>query len=125
MFVLQDVGISHSEGSDESADSDADSDNFSVEFEVESIDSDAYSENDEDSLPGENEVSTQTPVLFRERLSEDLTNLTCLTVLNSLQLYLLIQVYEVTIFAEDEDLFDEDTEITQAVRNIFSTWCFS
>uniref|UniRef100_A0A671LCR0 E3 ubiquitin-protein ligase Mdm2 n=1 Tax=Sinocyclocheilus anshuiensis TaxID=1608454 RepID=A0A671LCR0_9TELE len=73
-----DVGISHSEGSDESVDSDSDSDNFSVEFEVESIDSDAYSENDEDSLPGENEV------------------------------------YEVTIFAEDEDSFDEDTEITEA-----------
>uniref|UniRef100_A0A9R1SLZ9 E3 ubiquitin-protein ligase Mdm2 n=2 Tax=Cyprinus carpio TaxID=7962 RepID=A0A9R1SLZ9_CYPCA len=73
-----DVGISHSEGSDESADSDSDSDNFSVEFEVESINSDAYSENDEDSLPGENEV------------------------------------YEVTIFAEEEDSFDEDTEITEA-----------
>lgn len=58
MFVLQDVGISHSEGSDESEGSDSDSDNFSVEFEVESINSDAYSENDEDSLPGENEVST-------------------------------------------------------------------
>uniref|UniRef100_A0A8C1PA00 E3 ubiquitin-protein ligase Mdm2 n=1 Tax=Cyprinus carpio TaxID=7962 RepID=A0A8C1PA00_CYPCA len=71
-----DVGISHSEGSEESEDSD--SDNFSVEFEVESIDSDAYSQNDEDSLPGENEV------------------------------------YEVTIIAEDEDSFDEDTEITEA-----------
>lgn len=57
LFVKQDVGISHSEGSDESEDSD--SDNFSVEFEVESINSDAYSENDEDSVPGENEVSTQ------------------------------------------------------------------
>lgn len=85
LFVLQDVVISHSEGSDESADSDADSDNFSVEFEVESINSDAYSENDEDSLPGENEVSTQTLVLFGERLTDDLTNLTCLTVINSLQ----------------------------------------
>lgn len=53
--VLQDVGRSHSDGSDESEDSD--SDNFSVEFEVESIDSDAYSENDEDSVPGEDEVS--------------------------------------------------------------------
>ncbi|RXN10959.1 E3 ubiquitin- ligase Mdm2 [Labeo rohita] len=73
-----DVGISHSEGSDESEGSDSDSDNFSVEFEVESINSDAYSENDEDSLPGENEV------------------------------------YEVTIIAEDEDSFDEDTEITEA-----------
>lgn len=57
MFVQQEVGISHSEGSDESEDSD--SDNFSVEFEVESINSDAYSENDEDSVPGDNEVSTQ------------------------------------------------------------------
>lgn len=27
-------------------------------------------------------------------------------------------MYEVTIFAEDEDLFDEDTEITEAVRTI-------
>ncbi|XDV25209.1 hypothetical protein PO909_029162 [Leuciscus waleckii] len=70
------VGILHSEGSDESEDSD--SDNFSVEFEVESINSDAYSENDEDSVPGDNEV------------------------------------YEVTIIAEDEDSFDEDTEITEA-----------
>ncbi|XP_076849042.1 E3 ubiquitin-protein ligase Mdm2 isoform X2 [Brachyhypopomus gauderio] len=68
-----DVGISHSEESE-----DSDSDNFSVEFEVESIDSDAYSENDEDSVPGEDEV------------------------------------YEVTIFAEDEDSFDEDPEITEA-----------
>ncbi|XP_026065660.1 E3 ubiquitin-protein ligase Mdm2-like isoform X1 [Carassius auratus] len=73
-----DVGISHSEGSEESEDSESESDNFSVEFEVESINSDAYSEHDEDSLPGENEV------------------------------------YEVTIFAEDEDSFDEDTEITEA-----------
>ncbi|XP_034169139.1 E3 ubiquitin-protein ligase Mdm2 [Pangasianodon hypophthalmus] len=70
-----DVGRSHSDESDESDDSD--SDNFSVEFEVESIDSDAYSENDEDSVPGEDEV------------------------------------YEVTIIAEDEDSFDEDTEITE------------
>ncbi|TRY85308.1 hypothetical protein DNTS_034065 [Danionella cerebrum] len=68
-----DEGTSHSEESE-----DSDSDNFSVEFEVESMDSDAYSENDEDSVPGENEV------------------------------------YEVTIFAEDEDSFDEDTEITEA-----------
>ncbi|GAA6067494.1 E3 ubiquitin-protein ligase Mdm2 [Tachysurus ichikawai] len=70
-----DVSRSLGGGSDESDDSD--SDNFSVEFEVESIDSDAYSENDEDSIPGEDEV------------------------------------YEVTIIAEDEDSFDEDTEITE------------
>lgn len=56
LSVLQDVGRSHSDESDESDDSD--SDNFSVEFEVESIDSDAYSENDEDSVPGEDEVWT-------------------------------------------------------------------
>lgn len=55
LCVLQDVGRSHSGESDESDDSD--SDNFSVEFEVESINSDAYSENDEDSVPGEDEVS--------------------------------------------------------------------
>ncbi|XP_056311522.1 E3 ubiquitin-protein ligase Mdm2 isoform X1 [Danio aesculapii] len=73
-----DVGISRSEDSEESEDSDSDSDNFSVEFEVESVNSDAYSENDVDSVPGENEI------------------------------------YEVTIFAEDEDSFDEDTEITEA-----------
>ncbi|XP_030632715.1 E3 ubiquitin-protein ligase Mdm2 [Chanos chanos] len=48
------VGISHSEDSEEGQDSD--SDNFSVEFEVESIDSDAYSENDEASLSGDDEV---------------------------------------------------------------------
>ncbi|XP_026853424.2 E3 ubiquitin-protein ligase Mdm2 isoform X2 [Electrophorus electricus] len=68
-----DVGISHSDESE-----DSESDNFSVEFEVESIDSDAYSENDDDSIPGEDEV------------------------------------YEVTIFAEDEDSFDVDPEITEA-----------
>lgn len=73
MFVQQDVGISHSEVSDESEDSD--SDNFSVEFEVESINSDAYSENDEDSLPGENEVSIQTPALLRKRLTNTWINL--------------------------------------------------
>ncbi|KAI7791713.1 E3 ubiquitin-protein ligase Mdm2 isoform X1 [Triplophysa rosa] len=73
-----DVGISHSDDSDGSEDSDSDSDNFSVEFEVESIDSDDYSEKDEDSVPGDDEV------------------------------------YEVTIFAENEDSFDEDTEITEA-----------
>lgn len=73
-----DVGISHSDDSEGSEDSDSDSDNFSVEFEVESIDSDDYRDNDEDSVPGDDEV------------------------------------YEVTIFAEDEDSFDEDTEITEA-----------
>ncbi|KAG7454657.1 hypothetical protein MATL_G00262050 [Megalops atlanticus] len=74
------VGVSGSEDSDESFSQDSDSDNFSVEFEVESIDSDAYSENDEASVvSGEDEV------------------------------------YQVTIFeAEDEDSFDEDTEITEA-----------
>ncbi|XP_062852958.1 E3 ubiquitin-protein ligase Mdm2 [Trichomycterus rosablanca] len=67
-------GRSHGEGSEDSDDSE--SDNFSVEFEVESIDSDEYSEIDEDSVP------------------ED-------------------EVYEVTIFADNEDSFDEDTEITE------------
>ncbi|XP_075967482.1 E3 ubiquitin-protein ligase Mdm2 [Anarhichas minor] len=58
--------------------SDSDSDNFSVEFEVESVDSDDYNEDD-------------------ASLSAD------------------DQVYEVTIFeAEDNDSFDEDTEITEA-----------
>nr|XP_057934200.1 E3 ubiquitin-protein ligase Mdm2-like isoform X2 [Doryrhamphus excisus] len=57
---------------------DSDSDNFSVEFEVESIDSDDYGEDD-------------------ASLSAD------------------DQVYEVTIFeGEDDDSFDEDTEITEA-----------
>ncbi|XP_041636478.1 E3 ubiquitin-protein ligase Mdm2 [Cheilinus undulatus] len=56
----------------------SDSDNFSVEFEVESVDSDDYNEDD-------------------ASLSAD------------------DQVYEVTIFEEeDEDSFDEDTEITEA-----------
>uniref|UniRef100_A0A3P9KAN7 MDM2 proto-oncogene n=1 Tax=Oryzias latipes TaxID=8090 RepID=A0A3P9KAN7_ORYLA len=60
------------------APSESDSDNFSVEFEVESIDSDDYGEDD-------------------ASLSAD------------------DQVYEVTIFeADDEDSFDEDTEITEA-----------
>uniref|UniRef100_A0A3Q4HLU9 MDM2 proto-oncogene n=1 Tax=Neolamprologus brichardi TaxID=32507 RepID=A0A3Q4HLU9_NEOBR len=54
--------------------SDSDSDNFSVEFEVESIDSDDYNEDDAS-----------------------------------------LSVYEVTIFeADDDDSFDEDTEITEA-----------
>ncbi|XP_072233388.1 E3 ubiquitin-protein ligase Mdm2 isoform X2 [Leuresthes tenuis] len=59
--------------------SDSDSDNFSVEFEVESIDSDDYNEDD-------------------ASLSAD------------------DQVYEVTIFEaeDDDDSFDEDTEITEA-----------
>ncbi|XP_044042703.1 E3 ubiquitin-protein ligase Mdm2 isoform X2 [Siniperca chuatsi] len=58
--------------------SDSDSDNFSVEFEVESVASDDYNEDD-------------------ASLSAD------------------DQVYEVTIFeAEDDDSFDEDTEITEA-----------
>ncbi|XP_059181900.1 E3 ubiquitin-protein ligase Mdm2 [Centropristis striata] len=58
--------------------SDSESDNFSVEFEVESVDSDDYNEDD-------------------ASLSAD------------------DQVYEVTIFeADDEDSFDEDTEITEA-----------
>ncbi|KAK9525929.1 hypothetical protein VZT92_016596 [Zoarces viviparus] len=58
--------------------SDSDSDNFSVEFEVESVDSDDYNEDD-------------------ASLSAD------------------DQVYEVTIFEEeDNDSFDEDTEITEA-----------
>lgn len=58
--------------------SDSDSDNFSVEFEVESVDSDDYNEDD-------------------ASLSAD------------------DQVYEVTIYEEDdEDSFDEDTEITEA-----------
>ncbi|KAK2859111.1 hypothetical protein Q5P01_003731 [Channa striata] len=59
--------------------SDSDSDNFSVEFEVESIDSDDYNEDDA-SLSADDD-----------------------------------QVYEVTIFgADDDDSFDEDTEITEA-----------
>uniref|UniRef100_UPI0037E91C67 E3 ubiquitin-protein ligase Mdm2 n=1 Tax=Semicossyphus pulcher TaxID=241346 RepID=UPI0037E91C67 len=58
--------------------SDSDSDNFSVEFEVESVDSDDYNEDD-------------------ASMSAD------------------DQVYEVTIFEEEEDdSFDEDTEITEA-----------
>lgn len=57
--------------------SDSDSDNFSVEFEVESVDSDDYNEDD-------------------ASLSAD------------------DQVYEVTIFEEEEESFDEDTEITEA-----------
>uniref|UniRef100_A0A8C6WQT1 MDM2 proto-oncogene n=1 Tax=Neogobius melanostomus TaxID=47308 RepID=A0A8C6WQT1_9GOBI len=58
--------------------SDSESDNFSVEFEVESIDSEDYDEDDA-SLSGDD------------------------------------QVYEVTIIeAEDEDSFDEDTEISEA-----------
>lgn len=58
--------------------SDSDSDHFSVEFEVESVDSEDYDEDDA-SLSGDD------------------------------------QVYEVTIIeAEDDDSFDEDTEISEA-----------
>ncbi|XP_035257721.1 E3 ubiquitin-protein ligase Mdm2 isoform X1 [Anguilla anguilla] len=74
------VGVSGCEDSDESLSQDSDCDNFSVEFEVESIDSDDYSEHDEASVASGEE-----------------------------------QLYEVTIFeAEDEDSFDEDTEISEA-----------
>uniref|UniRef100_A0A4W6CUF4 DM2 domain-containing protein n=1 Tax=Lates calcarifer TaxID=8187 RepID=A0A4W6CUF4_LATCA len=73
------VGLTqHSESEVTVPASDSDSDNFSVEFEVESIDSDDYNEDDAS-------VSADD------------------------------QVYEVTIFeAEDDDSFDEDTEITEA-----------
>lgn len=47
---------------------DSESDNFSVEFEVESIDSETYSENDEESIPGEDEVSA----LFHDRVIQTL-----------------------------------------------------
>ncbi|KAJ8245283.1 hypothetical protein GJAV_G00269080 [Gymnothorax javanicus] len=51
------VRVSGFEDSDEILSQDSDCDNFSVEFEVESIDSDAYSENDEASVAsGEEEV---------------------------------------------------------------------
>ncbi|KPP65233.1 E3 ubiquitin-protein ligase Mdm2-like [Scleropages formosus] len=74
------VGMSGSEDCSEGDSHDSDSDNFSVEFEVESINSDAYSENDEASDESGQE-----------------------------------EVYEVTIFgAENEDSFDEDTEISEA-----------
>ncbi|KAJ8355097.1 hypothetical protein AAFF_G00098980 [Aldrovandia affinis] len=75
------VGVSGSEDSDESFSQDSDSDNFSVEFEVESIDSDDYSENDEASVAS--------------------------------------GVEEVFFEPEDEDSFDEDTEITEAVCFLF------
>ncbi|XP_045071779.1 E3 ubiquitin-protein ligase Mdm2 isoform X2 [Coregonus clupeaformis] len=73
------VGSSVSDVCDDVLSQDLNSDNFSVEFEVESIDSDAYSDPEEASVSGEDEV------------------------------------YEVTIFeAEEEDSFDDDTEITKA-----------
>ncbi|KAL4660281.1 E3 ubiquitin-protein ligase Mdm2 [Arapaima gigas] len=78
--TIIEVGMSGSEDSSDSDSQDSDSDNFSVEFEVESINSDAYSVNDEASDESGQE-----------------------------------EVYEVTIFeAEDEDSFDEDTEISEA-----------
>ncbi|MGH0151096.1 UNVERIFIED_CONTAM: hypothetical protein FKN15_057860 [Acipenser sinensis] len=74
--------VSGSEDSDETWFSqDSDSDHFSVEFEVESIHSDTYSQNEE----------------VQDLTDED------------------DEVYEVTIFeAEDDDSFDEDTEISEA-----------
>lgn len=55
----QEVGSLVSDVCDDvlSQDLDSDSDNFSVEFEVESIDSDAYSDPEEASVSGEDEVS--------------------------------------------------------------------
>ncbi|XP_070999342.1 E3 ubiquitin-protein ligase Mdm2-like, partial [Oncorhynchus clarkii lewisi] len=76
----KEVGSLVSDACDDVLSQDLGSDsNFSVEFEVESIDSDAYSDPEEASVSGEDEV------------------------------------YEVTIFeAEEEDSFDDDTEITEA-----------
>lgn len=112
----QEVGISVSDDSDESLGEDSDSDNFSVEFEVESIDSDAYSENDEASVAGEDEVSESASIPQMKVQSSCLPQTPGLTTPISLSLSLPVQVYEVTIFgAEDEDSFDEDTEITEAV----------
>ncbi|KAK3521110.1 hypothetical protein QTP86_016004 [Hemibagrus guttatus] len=53
---ILDITRSHSGRSDEGED--LESDNFSVDFEVESLESDTYSEKDEDSIPGEDEVLT-------------------------------------------------------------------
>ncbi|XP_066525707.1 E3 ubiquitin-protein ligase Mdm2 [Hoplias malabaricus] len=64
-----DVGISHSEESEEGEDSD--SDNFSVEFEVESIDSDTYSESDVETVPGEDEVYEVTIFTEEDSFDED------------------------------------------------------
>ncbi|KAK6468038.1 E3 ubiquitin-protein ligase Mdm2-like [Huso huso] len=74
--------VSGSEDSDETWFSqDSDSDHFSVEFEVESVHSDTYSQNEE---------------------AQDLTDEDD-------------EVYEATIFeAEDDDSFDEDTEISES-----------
>lgn len=63
LLLPQEVGISNThDDTDDSAseDSDADADRFSVEFEVESIDSDTYSERDEASVSDEDEVSNCT-----------------------------------------------------------------
>ncbi|KAK3511711.1 hypothetical protein QTP70_016985, partial [Hemibagrus guttatus] len=53
-----DITRSHSGRSDEGED--LESDNFSVDFEVESLESDTYSEKDEDSIPGEDEDITRS-----------------------------------------------------------------
>uniref|UniRef100_A0A3B5RBL7 MDM2 proto-oncogene n=1 Tax=Xiphophorus maculatus TaxID=8083 RepID=A0A3B5RBL7_XIPMA len=85
VFTIKESSDSHSVRSGRSevtiAASDSDSDNFSVEFEVESVDSDDYNEDD-------------------ASLSAD------------------DQVYEVTIFEADgdDDSFDDDTEITEALK---------
>lgn len=118
LFISQqEVGISVIDDSEESLSDDSDSDNFSVEFEVESIDSDAYSENDEASVSGEDEVSECAPTLQLIPLSSScLPQTLSLTVPNSVSLSFPVQVYEVTIFGpEEDDSFDEDTEITEAV----------
>ncbi|XP_061663986.1 E3 ubiquitin-protein ligase Mdm2 isoform X2 [Syngnathoides biaculeatus] len=63
---------------------DPDSDNFSVEFEIESDDSDEYSEDDDDDDDDD------------DSLADDQA------------------VYEVTIYDDDEESYDEDTEIIEA-----------
>ncbi|MCJ8750134.1 hypothetical protein PDJAM_G00259010 [Pangasius djambal] len=145
-FWTKDIDRSPSDEGDESDDSD--SDKFSVEFEVESCNSDAYSENDEDSVPGEDEVYDVTISAEDEASFDEDTEITEEDIDRSpsdegdesddsdsdkFSVEFEVEscnsdaysendedsvpgedeVYDVTISAEDEASFDEDTEITE------------
>ena len=107
----QEVGVSAGDDSDESLSQASDCDNFSVEFEVESMDSDAYSEQDEASVASrEEEVSHPPPGRGEGQRARQASAPKVSLRLSP------PQVYEVIFQAEDEDSFEEDTEITEAVR---------
>lgn len=94
----------------EAADSDSNSDHFSVEFEVESIASEDYDEDDA-SLSADDQVAARAAPTKKKPQTNPSDSL----------MHVCAQVYEVTIIeAEDDDSFDEDTEISEAVSVVYS-----